>query len=329
MFWSEGDVRLSLVDPTGSNVTPSVAENRSDVAYYSNEEDLQMRGYVLERPRSGSWEVKVNGEAVPSDSVDYLVRTRLEGADISLSASTEQNFYRSGSNIEIHAALSGGGSSFAGTRVTARTTLPDSTTRSLDLYDDGTHGDSNPNDGHYSGIMSETQQAGWYRFAVTAERDSGAVFSREELVEVTVSDSRSVLTGSIGEETSDRDGDGLFDALIVRSEVEVEKSGKYLLRAQLTDSNGGLIDIAAVDTTLESGVHTLPLNFDGRRISGSRQDGPYTVESLTFAEVGSDGSFVVDIAETALKTDAYDADDFERPRDCADRRVQRFWCRHR
>ncbi|MFQ6013099.1 MAG: Ig-like domain-containing protein [Thermoplasmata archaeon] len=78
----------------------------------------------------------------------------------------------------------------------------------------------------------------------------------------------------------DTDDDGLFNYLVVDAQVEVVEAGTFYLTASLL--RGSYIDQTSNVTTLESGLHTVSLWFDGIRINASDLDGPYTVELLMY-----------------------------------------------
>ncbi|MEE9181433.1 MAG: hypothetical protein V3U33_02525, partial [candidate division NC10 bacterium] len=74
----------------------------------------------------------------------------------------------------------------------------------------------------------------------------------------------------------DTDGDGLFNYLVVDAQVEVVKAGTFYVAGSLL--RGSYIDQTSnVTTTLEAGLRTVSLWFDGIRINASDIDGPYTV----------------------------------------------------
>ena len=91
----------------------------------------------------------------------------------------------------------------------------------------------------------------------------------------------------------DTDGDGLFDYLVVNATIQVDEAGMYLVDAVLRDPTFTLFVYTSNVTSLDVGLQTVPLWFDGVRINASDVDGPYTVDLTlydyaTFAFLDSD-----------------------------------------
>ncbi len=76
----------------------------------------------------------------------------------------------------------------------------------------------------------------------------------------------------------DTDGDGLYNYLIVRASVAVRESGYYMVYGNLHAGNFSLSIGTSNSTYLDPGILFVGLPFDGRAISASDIDGPYTAE---------------------------------------------------
>ncbi|MEE9174119.1 MAG: Ig-like domain-containing protein [Thermoplasmata archaeon] len=76
----------------------------------------------------------------------------------------------------------------------------------------------------------------------------------------------------------DTDGDGLFNYLVVTASIDVTDGGMFLVDAVLRDPTYSLFIYTSNVTTLDAGLQTVPLWFDGIRVNASDIDGPYTVE---------------------------------------------------
>ncbi len=76
----------------------------------------------------------------------------------------------------------------------------------------------------------------------------------------------------------DTDGNGLFDYLVVDASVQVDEAGMFLVDAVLRDPTYSLFIYTSNVTTLDAGLQTVPLWFDGIRVNASDIDGPYTVD---------------------------------------------------
>ena len=76
----------------------------------------------------------------------------------------------------------------------------------------------------------------------------------------------------------DTDGDALFNSLVVNATIQVEETGTYRVEGVLYESTSTLFVYTSNVTSLDVGLQTVPLWFDGVRINASDVDGPYTVD---------------------------------------------------
>ena len=76
----------------------------------------------------------------------------------------------------------------------------------------------------------------------------------------------------------DTEGDDLFNYLVVNASIDVTDGGMFLVDAVLRDPTYSLFIYTSNVTTLDAGLQTVPLWFDGIRVNSSDIDGPYTVE---------------------------------------------------
>ena len=108
----------------------------------------------------------------------------------------------------------------------------------------------------------------------------------------------------------DIDGDGLYDYLVIESEVNVIIAGNYIVSGSLYDVNGNEIAWAHNDTYLPIGDQTAKLYFDGELIRTHGVNGPYYLKNIML----SDESYKLRgcIVE-AYTTSAYVYTDFQIP----------------
>ncbi len=104
----------------------------------------------------------------------------------------------------------------------------------------------------------------------------------------------------------DTDGNGLFNYLVVDASINVTEAGMFYVDAFLHDPSYTLTIWTSNVTTLDVGLQTVPLWFDGVRINASDVDGPYTVELTLYDNFTFLDS---DVHETA----AYSHLEFEGP----------------
>jgi hypothetical protein len=114
-------------------------------------------------------------------------------------------------------------------------------------------------------------------------------------------------TGVTADEGVDTDGNGVFDELRVEIHVELAKTDFYQWSARLVDQNGTDIDVDSRNATLNAGVATIDLVFDGKKIGRNGVDGPYFVKGLGMYGRTGPNLVLLDVAETQ----AYAVTDFE------------------
>ena len=113
-------------------------------------------------------------------------------------------------------------------------------------------------------------------------------------------------TGRFEESTLDRDGNGKYDALVVRAEVDVLLGAGFAVSGILRPV-GGSAELARAtgQLWLRDGLHWVEFVFPGPQIRGSGVDGPYEATlSITPGPSGIDPS-------TTYITKAYRATDFD------------------
>jgi len=183
--WSGSSLGLELVTPSGETIDSVSATADSSITVTSTP---IFRGYLVATPDPGLWTVRVIGESVPAEGEPFTVRTYL-GTDLELSTETAQPVYAPSETVNVLASLTKQGVGISGATVRATVMAPDSTEASVDLFDDGAHGDGAPSDGRYGGYFDCGGTEGYYRAVVvaTGKDADGYDFGREATVWFAVS----------------------------------------------------------------------------------------------------------------------------------------------
>lgn len=85
----------------------------------------------------------------------------------------------------------------------------------------------------------------------------------------------------VGSQAEDNNGDGLYDKLIVRVQVEVLTTGSYNLNGRLGDKNGeGIAWTSKTKSFSQEGIYFIDLEFNGTDIASHGVDGPFEVTNL-------------------------------------------------
>lgn len=85
-------------------------------------------------------------------------------SDYNMNVAVSSNHFHPGATILLTAQLSDRGWPSIGGHIELTATKPDATATNFLLYDDGTHGDTEANDGTYTNIYNQTALQGSYRF---------------------------------------------------------------------------------------------------------------------------------------------------------------------
>jgi hypothetical protein len=316
LLWGEGGLDSVIYMPDGTFIDPSVAAGRGDIEFEVYEEvaGLKTENYLIQNPQAGMWTVEVTGVDVDGQE-GYVVMGFLEGSPVEFSVSTDEVYYRPGDSIVITAELTEATTPLTGATVTAHVQKPDESTSSITLYDDGSHGDYQANDGVYTNSFADTLYPGYYGIISVASGSttSGHSFTRSDSLEVSVSASTSQLNDSYADHGVDTDGNGLYNHLVIEVGVDVSTDGEYALSGSLVDSSGIVIERTSTQAILVGGSQIMPLVFDGNLIGQHYVDGPYYLKDLSIADETGVGPVLLDHKVDAYTTSFYAHTEFERP----------------
>ncbi len=149
------DLSLKLIQPDGKEIDPT------QIPYTFEDIVSGHVGWRVTNPMAGEWTLVVNADSfyvwydIPYQVIvsgpSYLT------AELLLSDRTGIR-YTTGQKVPIHAFVSSD-KPLAGANVIAEVTAPNGTVTPVVLYDDGSHGDGEPNDGFYAGEYTAVNQA--------------------------------------------------------------------------------------------------------------------------------------------------------------------------
>lgn len=166
----------------------------------------------IAKPLPGEWQMRVDPGGTNSR---FVARAYVHNRINNFVTSVRRPTARPGEEIYVYAfAKSRGGSiTLPGAKMSARVSLPDGSSDTLELFDNGRdaggHGDDLGGDGIFTGVYTNTAQKGAYGFQIAAtvdkwqpgsdahERDANSVsprFMREVRVSAAVSDPGDVVT---------------------------------------------------------------------------------------------------------------------------------------
>lgn len=197
--WGGSDLDLGLVAPDGTSIDHESAAESLKLSFTSGE-TYEM--YTVDSPLPGEWQMVADAVDIPSGGETY--NASITGATaVGMSMSTDRSTYETGELVRIEAAVEDG-SPITGASVTATIDAPSDAgfdVDSLQLYDDGAHGDGAADDGVYANDFRRIAWPGSYTIRVNAEGTSnlGIPFTRTDFQSIAVSAG------------ADSDGDGIPD----------------------------------------------------------------------------------------------------------------------
>jgi len=314
--FSEGNLRLIVTDPAGNRMD-SAATKGNEISSYMNIEMMEGQNVVTVtfgmNPPPGKWTVEVTPGEGNNEKTHYVLTTFFEGAGIILEVSTDKERYQKGDTVLVIGALRNDSSPILNADVTAfvwkEPYRADFDT--LQLFDDGTHGDRNANDGQYSNAITNTADGGYFNFSVKAEKGRPEPFTRLGGTMAMVARYRAKFNRTFSDSGRDTNGDTLFDELVIRVGIKVTDAARYHISGEILDKDGKGLDNAWVDTFLTPNDNGALLVFEGDAIYDGRGEGPYRLSHLSISVEDTAETDFVDFLEDAYTTEKYSVWDFQ------------------
>jgi peptidoglycan/xylan/chitin deacetylase (PgdA/CDA1 family) len=190
--WKGSDLDLVLYKPDGTKIDSNSALADPNIKYAERD---TYEYYTVSDPNPGNWIMEVSGVNVPLEGEKYTIRVEAD-SNLALFAFADKPDYGLNEHINISAQLVNDENSVTGALVMARVQRPDgSVDDNLILYDDGTRGDEDPNDGFYANAYNETFLKGSYEITVSAIGElTGDQYERAYSVTVMVG---SIIYGNV------------------------------------------------------------------------------------------------------------------------------------
>jgi len=116
------------------------------------------------------------------------------------------------------------------------------------------------------------------------------------------------LTGIYSDYGLDNDNNGVYDYLRLLVDISVSNSGYYYVEGSLYDSNRSHVASVVIQTSLETGIQNVILDFDGDTILHQEKNGPYHLAYLTIYD---EQWHIIAYEEDAYITQTYSYSDFQ------------------
>jgi hypothetical protein len=261
---------------------------------------------------SGTYKVKVNTSGISTETL--IVATYISTSPVQIGLLTDAHTYRLGDSVVLSGLLFQGSSPVTGATVTARISDPAQPSVSpieISLTDSGAN-DAATGDGIYTGTFTTTK-AGNFAAAIRATgiASNGTSFSRTTATTFKVLPPLATI-GALSDQAIDDDANGLFNRIVITTNVNVQTAGKYLVSMTLMASNG-LQAKASAAATLALGTQQIKISFPAQDILNLGVNGPYTEKSVTLIYQDDPDVPAIDFRDPAGNTQAYALSTLERP----------------
>lgn len=280
-------LNLQLVSPSGVRIDPTTSAGDASVGYIPllDAEVCWYTGYQIKNPEQGTWTLEVTGTSTVPAASQYAVTAFALPPDdlgVAMSLALGREAYAIGDEVILGVTLTADGCPVTNANVTAQVRSPDGVVTSpTALSPDGA-----ADDGAYVGAFAGTALPGPYTIVVTAE-GTDPKFSRQQAVQVNVAPSVTSFTGQMVDSGVDLDDLGRYGGLEIDVGVNVDVAAAYRVFGTLTDVGGTAIEQVRTVLSLQPGIQTVSLLFDGARLFDLGLDGPYVLVDLVIEDVAT------------------------------------------
>ena len=112
-------------------------------------------------------------------------------------------------------------------------------------------------------------------------------------------------------EPVDADSNDLDEQLHVPISISVDSAAQFQISAMLTDIAGDFITATHAEDSLETGIQSLSLAFDGKQIADQRLDGPFVLRDVRLNRLHNDGISTLEYHDSIAASPAFTYAQFE------------------
>ncbi len=181
-FNESAELNLNLTLPNGTEINYLT----DSITYYPNNRTINetTESYIVEYPQQGLWKAKVILEN--GIKTDYTFTVILD-TDLKILILPNQSNYRLNESIGLNVNLTNFNNPITNAFVKAEIKNPNNNIEEILLYDDGTNGDAQANDGSYFNVYNNTNTLGIYEINVIANGTLDSTnFYRQSTIETEV-----------------------------------------------------------------------------------------------------------------------------------------------
>jgi hypothetical protein len=269
--WLGGKVILTLTNPRGQQVDPEFMTSHPELGIYESGDGWAI--YSVNAAAAGTWKLTLWAEEAPAEGLQYSTVAAFDSS-VSLSASTDRDWYTPGSSAIITANIAG---SDDGAEVIARVLRPDRTLDTIALT---------PQNGIYSASYTIPTSPGYAELRLSAAGIGidGAPYELGSLATFQIESSVITFTGTYNSMRESCAPGATYNSLKVDVGVRATEGGRIGLAADLVDGAGNAVAHAVTSLEVVPGESNIPLYFGGEDIARSQRNGPYKLTRLLLTD---------------------------------------------
>lgn len=312
LYWSAGDINLTLTDPQGQPVNPDNVGGSDNIRYLELDTGYGlMAAYQITNTVTGVWSYQVQTGMLNQPATYHLMR--LPETQIAVTSILPE-WQPYNTSVVVAARITAEVTiPVVGGTVTAEISRPNGQTDMLTLLDDGQHQDGMVNDGIFANTYTATNDGGFYGVVYQATGFHGSyAYERTHTAVFSIAPATAALNNNYSENPIDGNGDGLYEALHIQVGLMVNTSGVYSLSGDLYKGDNFVAHAGISRMPLTTGSRVAPLSFDGRDIQQSGLNGPYTLRNILLLDE-TETTLLLQAADNVYTTAAYQFDQFGTP----------------
>ena len=281
------DVVFRVEDPSGTVIDSTTPATNSNVQFSTlvADSNLMVITCTISNPATGTWQAVLDGGSMIETQASCLVMVFGDSSVFVLPQTIPP--CNQGQDVVVSCALADLSTNPAipvvNASITATVLLPDGTTKSLTLFDDGWHNDDAPNDGVFAAVLTNMQQAGTYSitYCATGTNGQGQSLQRVATGGFSVSSGDGNLWGDPVYTNLDTDGDRIADYVEIKCWVNPTVAGNFIRAGDLVDAGETYRFSQSSSFAADgSGPTMATLIFDLAEIRGAGGPGSYHIKNL-------------------------------------------------
>lgn len=296
-YFPGGEVDFTLTGPDGKPYEgDTLPVGETNGAFRLQADIASFVGYSVDKAAPGRWLLTLKRTDKGSAPLDVLTYADLDSS-LRLAVSTDpdrqppEQLYHPGDAVLLRATVSSV-SAARGVTVRAQISDPGRAAGTLDLYDDGAHGDGAAGDGVFAGRL-RVSRPGYYVIRVQAR---GAALERETEMVLPVASEAARLTGA---EATRTDG-----GLLVQARVAVATAGLFAVSVTLRGAEDAVVArLSSPSVSLSAGNASVPVLVPDADLKARGIGGPYRVDLVLMDT--REAAYALDAQQNITTTPAY------------------------